>query len=77
MLKLTNICGGQVVCDLAVEGKTLRLDNKQSTTIEDFEITPHISNMIASGLILSEKVSVVETKKTTKKTAKSSKEKEE
>ena len=75
-LKLTNISGGQIVCDLAIEGKTLRLDNKQSQTIKDNEITPHIERIIKKGLILSEKVS--EETKATKKTVKNSnKEKEE
>ena len=64
---LTNISGGQIVCDLAVKGKTLRLNNRQSKTIKDTEITPHIMNMIDKGLILS--VQVLETK-TTKKTTK-------
>ena len=74
--KLTNISGGQIVCDLAIEGKTLRLDNKQSQTIKDNEITPHIKHIIDKGLILSEKVS--EETKATKKTVKNSnKEKEE
>lgn len=73
-LKLTNISGGLIVCDLAVQGKTLRLNNKQSMTIPENEITSHIENIIKSGLILSEEI-LVETK--TKKTTKSSKEKEE
>ena len=72
--KLTNISGGQIVCDLAVKGKTLRLDNKKSATIKDTEITPHIKNLVSKRLILSE---TIETK-TVKTTAKSSvKEKEE
>ena len=72
--KLTNISGGQIVCDLAVEGKTLRLDNKQTTTLKDCEITPHIKNLVTKGLILSESIET----KTVKTTAKSSaKEKEE
>ena len=33
-VKLTNISGGQIVCDLKGEKKTLRLDNKKSTTME-------------------------------------------
>ena len=74
--KLTNISGGQIVCDLAVQGKTLRLNNKQSTTIKDNEITPHIKRLIDKGLILSEEVIKPQT---TKKTTanKSSKEKED
>lgn len=55
-VKLTNISGGQIVCDLAVAGKTLRLNNKQSKTIKDTEITPHIKNLVIKGLILSEEV---------------------
>ena len=74
--KLTNISGGQIVCDLAVEGKTLRLNNKQSKTIKDNEITSHIKKLVAKRLILSEEVVVPQaTKKTT--ASKSSKEKED
>lgn len=74
--KLTNISGGQIVCDLAVQGKTLRLNNKQSKTIKETEITPHIKNLVSKGLILSEGVSQPQvTKKTT--ASKSSKEKED
>ena len=56
LYKLTNKSGGQIVCDLAVKGKTLRLDNKKSQTIKDNEITPHIKNLVSRGLILSEEV---------------------
>ena len=75
--KLTNISGGQIVCDLAVEGKTLRLDNKQSKTIEDNEMTPYISRLISKRLLFSEVVS--KNKKSTKKNTvkKTVKEKEE
>lgn len=78
MLKLTNISGGQIVCDLATEGKTLRLNNKQSKTIKNTEITKHIKTLVTKGLILSETVSE-ETKTTKKDTVKnnSNKEKEE
>ena len=75
--KLTNISGGQIVCDLAVKGKTLRLDNKQSTTIKDTEITPHIKNNVALGLILSEHFEAKTTKATKTTTKSSVKEKEE
>ena len=54
--KLTNNSGGQIVCDLAVKGKTLRLNNKKTKTIQDSEITPHITNLVNKGLILSEYV---------------------
>lgn len=78
--KLTNISGGQLVCDLAVEGKTLRLNNKQTKTIKDTEMTPHIKNLVTKGLILSEEISVGVTKTTKKNTVQkenSKKEKEE
>lgn len=64
-IKLTNISGGQIVCDLAVKGKTLRLNNRQTETIKDTEITPHIENLVTKGLMLSEVL--VETKMTKKK----------
>lgn len=64
--KLTNISGGQIVCDLAVKGKTLRLNNKQTKTIEDSEMTSHIKNLVTKGLMLSEEI-LVETKATKKK----------
>ena len=76
--KLTNNSGGQIVCDLNGDKKTLRLNNKQSTTIKDTEITPHIKNLVSKGLILSEEVSVKDTTKTKKTTvSNSNKEKEE
>lgn len=55
--KLTNISGGQIVCDLASKGNTLRLNHKQSKTIKDAEITSHIKNLETKNLILIEKVS--------------------
>lgn len=64
--KLTNISGGQIVCDLAVKGKTLRLNNRQTETIKDTEMTPHIKNLITKGLMLSEEV-LVESKSTKKR----------
>ena len=72
--KLTNISGGQIVCDLKVEKgedlKTLRLDNKQSKVVEDTEVTKHIDNLVSKGLLLKEEVK-------TKTAQKSTKEKEE
>lgn len=68
MLKLTNIMGGQLVCDLATEGKTLRLDDRQSETINENEITPHILHLEECELILIEEVSVETPKEKTKKT---------
>ena len=77
--KLTNISGGQIVCDLAIEGNTLRLDNKKTKTIKDNEITPHILNMSDKKLILIEKLNneVKSVKKETVKKKSNSKEKEE
>lgn len=78
LFKLTNNSGGQLVCDLAVKGKTLRLDNKKSQTIQDTEITPHIKNLVEKGLILSEEVKQPKEEVTKKNTApKSSKVKED
>lgn len=74
--KLTNKSGGLLVCDLAVEGETLRLNNRQTKTIKDTEITPHIKNLVNKGLILSELVQT-RTTRTKKKNTQKSKEKEE
>ena len=60
LFRLTNISGGQIVCDLVGEDNTLRLDNKQTKTIKDIEITPHIKNLVKKGLILSEEVQLEE-----------------
>lgn len=60
LFRLTNISGGQIVCDLVGEDNTLRLDNKQTKTIKDIEITPHINNLVKKGLILSEEVQLEE-----------------
>ena len=78
LYKVTNISGGELVCDLAVQGKTLRLNNKQSTTIKENEITPHIKNLVKKGLVLIEEIPV-ETQTITKKTTTkgSNKEKED
>lgn len=72
--KLTNISGGQIVCDLAVKGKTLRLNNRQSDTIKENEITPHITHLMNNGLIL---IEMVQTESKTKKVSKTNKKKEE
>ncbi len=66
LFRLTNISGGQIVCDLVGEDNTLRLDNKQTKTIKDIEITPHISNLVKKGLILSEEVQLEESNVTKK-----------
>ena len=62
MIELQNISGGQIVCDLKTEGKTLRLDNKDITTIDDFEVTEHIENLVNKGLLISKSVKVKNTK---------------
>ena len=76
--KLTNVSGGQIVCDLAVKGKTLRLDNKKSQTVKDNEITPHITNLVNKRLIISEEISAeIHSKKNTVSKKDSNKQKEE
>lgn len=50
--KLTNISGGLLVCDLITEGKTLRLQHKQSAVVPESEITDHLWNLIVKYLIL-------------------------
>ena len=77
-LKLTNKSGGQIVCDLKVakgeKPKTLRLNNKQSKTILDTEVTKHIETLVSKGLLLAE----VPKQQTKKESAiRGSKEKEE
>ena len=82
LLRLTNNSGGQMVCDLFGERKTLRLNHKESDVIQETEVTTHITNIIAKGLLLSEVITEVEPtvvenikKSTSKKSG--SKEKEE
>ena len=53
-VKLTNISGGQIVCDL--KKGTLRLNNKQSDTFEENVLTSHVNNLISKGLIRKEAV---------------------
>ena len=63
--KLTNISGGQIVCDLKVTNggspKTLRLDNKKSKVIQNTEITNHIENLVSKGLLLKEEIKIKST----------------
>lgn len=59
--KLTNISGGQIVCDLA-SGETLRLDNRQSKVIKDSDITEHIKILESRGYMLCEKSTTRKTK---------------
>lgn len=58
---LTNISGGQLVFNLA-DGKTLRLNNKQSDIITESQVTKHIKNLVQKRLLLSkrEEVKVVD-----------------
>lgn len=50
MIQVTNISGGQIVCDLA-GGKTLRINNKESQTINDIEVTPYLKTLESKGLM--------------------------
>lgn len=78
LYKLTNISGGQIVCDLKEKGKSLRLNNRQSKTFKESEITEHINNLVNKGMLLSEKIQEVTEKTVTKKYVKKDiKEKEE
>lgn len=67
MVKLTNISGGQIVCDL--KKGTLRLNNKQSDTFEDSVITAHVNDLIHKGLIRKEVVKEATTKTSAEKSA--------
>lgn len=53
-VKLTNISGGQIVCDL--KKGTLRLNHKQSDTFEENVLTDHVNNLISKGYIRKEVV---------------------
>ena len=66
LISLKNISGGLLVCDLNTKGKTLRLNNRQSESYQDTEITPHIENLVSKGLLIKEEV---KTKKSTDKKA--------
>lgn len=67
LYKLTNNSGGEIVCDFATKGKTLRLNNKQSTTVESTEITDHINRLINKGLLLSTPLTETRKKTVTRK----------
>lgn len=71
LISLKNISGGLLVCDLKTKGKTLRLNNRQSKSIQDTEFTPHIETLLSKGLLLKEEV------KTSKSTAKKTVQKKE
>ena len=55
MVKLTNISGGLLVCDLK-DGSTLRLNNRQSKTFKKEVITNHIRNLVSNRLLRIEEV---------------------
>jgi len=78
-IKLINKSGGQLVCDLNGDKKTLRLDNNKSMTINDTEMTKHIKNLVDKGILISEEVAEPKSVKNEKTTVqkKNSKEKEE
>lgn len=63
--KMTNISGGQIVCNLR-EG-TLRLKNKQSKVIQESQMTKHIDNLGKKGLLLIEQVTLENQTKSAKK----------
>jgi hypothetical protein len=77
MVQVTNISGGQIVCDLK-SGATLRINNKQSQTINDNEVTDYLKTLEKKGLMKFKTLTdeQVEIKKTTSKKS-SSKAKEE
>ena len=66
LITLTNKTGGQLVCSLN-SGNTLRLNNKQSTTVKDTEVTQHIETLVSKGLVISRVVKEKEITPTPKK----------
>ena len=75
--KVTNISGGLLVCDLATKGNTLRLNNKQSETIKESEMTSHLRGLESKGKILCEEVTEPKVTKKTTVVKDSTKDKEE
>lgn len=75
MIQLTNISGGQIVCDLK-SGATLRINNKQSQTINDNEVTEYLKTLEKKSLIKLKTLEeqVVETKTVSKKSSSKAKE---
>ena len=76
MIKVTNLARGQLVCDLS-NGKTLRLNVRQSKELEDSLLTPHFKVLEQKRVIRCEVVKptktvtpVKEEKKETKKEVK-------
>lgn len=78
--KVTNIINGQIVCDLATEGKTLRLNSKETVHIDEKDMTNHIQILSEKGLVKVVEVANQEktaTKRTTAKKAVSKHNKED
>ena len=48
---VTNLVNGQLVCDLATEGKTLRLNSRETITIGEEDFTAHIKNLAEKGIV--------------------------
>lgn len=48
---VTNLVNGQLVCDLATEGKTLRLNSRETVTISEEDFTAHIKNLAEKGIV--------------------------
>ena len=48
---VTNLVNGQLVCDLATEGKTLRLNSRETITISEDDFTAHIKNLAEKGIV--------------------------
>lgn len=68
MYKITNLTSGEIVCNLATKGKTLRVESKSTQTIEDTEMTPYLFNIENKGLIMC--THTKDTPKVSKKTSK-------
>ena len=74
MIKLTNVSGGQIVCDLK-SGETLRLNNRQETTIKDSDMTKYLQNLNKQGIVVAK--NITDSKVTTKEVGKNKVKKEE
>ena len=48
---VTNLVNGQLVCDLATEGKTLRLNSRETIIISEDDFTAHIKNLSEKGIV--------------------------
>lgn len=56
MIKITNISGGELVCDLK-DGETLRLSNRETTNITEDNVTDYLENIAEKNLIILERLS--------------------